>query len=92
MSAPLNFPSEAQHYVGKTVKVSRHGEAIWLHVKSARPGNTMVAQIDNNPICWPYNLGDAVDISPDEVIGVYAEEEAPPEADATQRKSTSKSG
>ena len=54
--------------IGSFINVSRHGERLWLRVKSIRPKNRIVAVIANQPVIWPHSIGDAVEISYDEVL------------------------
>ncbi len=73
MSDPVPFPSAQRGLVGDIVKVCRHGECLWLKVKSVRPSGTMVALIDNHPVEWPEGFGDAVEIKPEEIVTVWQE-------------------
>ena len=68
---PIPFPSQSAKLVGKHVKVSRHGERIWLKVKSVRPNGNLVALVDNHPIEWPERYGDHVEIDREEAIEVW---------------------
>lgn len=60
--------------IGKHVKVCRHGECLWLEVKSTRPNGNLVAAVDNHPVAWPERIGDAVELQPDEIVRVYGDE------------------
>lgn len=68
---PVPFPSAQRNLVGETVKVCRHGECLWLKVKSVRPSGTMVALLDNHPVEWPEKHGDPVEIRPDEIVMIW---------------------
>ena len=55
--------------IGSYVKVSRHGESLWLIVKAVnRRDQSLVGVVDNKPIYWPYDIGDGVSIKFDECI------------------------
>lgn len=67
------FPSQRAALVGKHVKVIRHGERIWLRVKSVRPNGNMAAIVDSYPIEWPEGYGDHVEIDREETIEIWDE-------------------
>lgn len=73
MTDPVIFPSAQRSIVGRHVKVCRHGECLWLEIKSVRPNGSMVALVDNNPVEWPEKRGDPVEIHPDEIVKVWTE-------------------
>ncbi|HDZ37297.1 MAG TPA: hypothetical protein ENH62_03250 [Marinobacter sp.] len=88
MKDVIKFPSKSSYYVGKTVKVVRHGESLWLEVKSARPDGKLVAVLANSPLFWPESLGDAVEISPDEILREYDEGKAEREYQENAKRNT----
>lgn len=64
----MHFPSAQCSLRGRHVKVCRHGECVWLIVRSVRPDGNMVAVVDNVPLMWPQSRGEPVEIRPDEVV------------------------
>ena len=71
MSDVAEFPSKSAALVGRHVKVVRHGERLWLKVKSARPNGKMVAIVDNHPLAWPESYGDHVEIDRNEIMEIW---------------------
>jgi len=77
MAEVVQFKEYQGPAVGSYIKALRHGESLWLQVKQVRPSDkTIIAQLANAPLMWPYSLGDAVRIRFDEVIDWLPEEAA----------------